>query len=188
MKVNHCPLIKESLQLVQVLTAMPVFPVNHRDQDSPVPCCARSGHDVRQNFFVVFLLLTFGGNHTPVQATVQHKVLSVSRSHRSLSVPITGSVEGESRDMCRSDASMGVSRSGFSVHGLPGIFLLLAGDFAIEAGECNGEGLNGAQRVVEVQGENVVSYPSKLHHNVVHWERDCCVTTNRQTDRQTNIK
>lgn len=58
MKVNHCPLIKESLQLVQVLTAMQVFPVNHRDQGSPVPCCARSGHDVRLFFlFVCFLLL-----------------------------------------------------------------------------------------------------------------------------------
>lgn len=74
-------------------------------------------------------------------------------------LPITGSVEGISKDMGWSDVSVG------------GCFLLFTGDFAIKARERDGKGLHGTQRVVEVQCENVVSYPSKLHHNVVHWKR-----------------
>lgn len=59
----------------------------------------------------------------------------------------------------------------FSMNIQPGSFLLFTGDFAIKARECDGEGLHGTKRVVEVQRENVISYPSKLHHNVVHWKK-----------------
>lgn len=44
-------------------------------------------------------------------------------------------------------------------------------NFAIEAGEGNGKGLHGTHRVAVVQGENVISYSAKLHHDVVHWEK-----------------
>lgn len=47
---------------------------------------------------------------------------------------------------------------------------LFASDFAIKAGERDGKGLDGTQGVVIVQSENVISYSSKLHHNVVHWK------------------
>lgn len=46
---------------------------------------------------------------------------------------------------------------------------LLACDLAVEAGERDGEGLHGTHGVLEVQRENVVRYPAKLHHYVVHW-------------------
>lgn len=45
---------------------------------------------------------------------------------------------------------------------------LLACDLAIEAGERYGEGLHGTHGVLVVQRENVVRYPAKLHHYVVH--------------------
>lgn len=48
---------------------------------------------------------------------------------------------------------------------------LFASDFAVKAGECDGKGLDGTQGVVIVQSENVISYSSKLHHNVVHWKK-----------------
>lgn len=47
--------------------------------------------------------------------------------------------------------------------------LLLAGDFAIKAGEGDGKGLYGTQRIPVVQSESVVCDSPKLHHNVVHW-------------------
>ncbi len=47
--------------------------------------------------------------------------------------------------------------------------LLLAGDFAIKAGESDGKGLYGTQRIPVVQSEGVVCYSPKLHHNVVLW-------------------
>lgn len=46
--------------------------------------------------------------------------------------------------------------------------LLLAGDFAIKAGEGDGKGLYGTQRIPVVQSESVVCDSPKLHHNVVH--------------------
>lgn len=45
---------------------------------------------------------------------------------------------------------------------------LLARDLAVEAGERYGEGLHGTHGVLVVQRENVVRYPAKLHHYVVH--------------------
>ncbi len=47
--------------------------------------------------------------------------------------------------------------------------LLLAGDFAIKAGESDGKGLYGTQRIPIVQSEGIVCYSPKLHHNVVLW-------------------
>lgn len=85
-----------------------------------------------------------------------------------LSVPLTGSVEGESKDVSCSDVSVGVLHTGFSVSGRVWICLLFTCDFAIEAGECDGEGLHGTHRVVVVQRENVIGYSAKLHHDVVH--------------------
>lgn len=55
------------------------------------------------------------------------------------------------------------------LHAGPGPTLFTC-DFAIEAGERDGEGLHGTHGVVEVQSENVVSYPAELHHDVVHWK------------------
>lgn len=47
--------------------------------------------------------------------------------------------------------------------------LLLTGDFAIKAGESDGKGLYGTQRIPVVQSEGIVCYSPKLHHNVVLW-------------------
>lgn len=47
--------------------------------------------------------------------------------------------------------------------------LLLAGDFAIKAGEGDGKGLYGTQRIPVVQSESIVCNSPKLHHNVVLW-------------------
>lgn len=49
--------------------------------------------------------------------------------------------------------------------------LLLACNFAIKARERYGKGLHGTHWVAVVQGENVVGYSTKLHHNVVHCEK-----------------
>lgn len=70
--------------------------------------------------------------------------------------------------MCRCDVGVGVLQTGFSVSKQLGICLLFAGDFAIKAGKRDGKGLHGTHRVVVVQRENVISYSTKLHHNVVH--------------------
>lgn len=47
--------------------------------------------------------------------------------------------------------------------------LLLAGDFAIKAGEGDGKGLYGTQGIPVVQSESIVCNSPKLHHNVVNW-------------------
>lgn len=49
--------------------------------------------------------------------------------------------------------------------------LLFACNFAIKARERYGKGLHGTHWVVVVQGENVISYSTKLHHDVVHCEK-----------------
>ncbi len=49
------------------------------------------------------------------------------------------------------------------------IFTLLLADFAIKAGESDGKGLYGTQRIPIVQSEGIVCYSPKLHHNVVLW-------------------
>lgn len=54
---------------------------------------------------------------------------------------------------------------------LVNIFGLFTSNFAIKAGECDGKGLHSIHGVVIVQSEYIVSYPSKLHHNVVHWKK-----------------
>lgn len=46
---------------------------------------------------------------------------------------------------------------------------LLAGDFAIKAGESDGEGLYGTQRISVVQSKSVICHSAKLHHNVIRW-------------------
>lgn len=43
----------------------------------------------------------------------------------------------------------------------------LTGQFAIEGGEGDGEGLQGAQREAVVHGEDVLCHTAKLHHDVV---------------------
>lgn len=45
--------------------------------------------------------------------------------------------------------------------------VLLAGQLPVEAGEGDGEGLHGTQRVVIVHGEGVIRHTPKLHHDVV---------------------
>lgn len=47
----------------------------------------------------------------------------------------------------------------------------LAGQLPIEAGERDGEGLQGAQRVPVVQSEGVLSYPTELEHYIVGCEQ-----------------
>lgn len=49
--------------------------------------------------------------------------------------------------------------------------LLFACNFAIKARERYGKGLHGTHWVAVVQGENVISYSTKLHHDVVHCEK-----------------
>lgn len=49
--------------------------------------------------------------------------------------------------------------------------LLLAGDFAIKAGESDGEGLDGTQRISVVQSKSIICHSAKLHHNVILWNR-----------------
>ena len=43
----------------------------------------------------------------------------------------------------------------------------LAGQFAVKAGQANGEGLQGTHGVVVVQGEHVLCHSAKLHDDVV---------------------
>lgn len=69
--------------------------------------------------------------------------------------------------MSCSNVSVCVMHTGFSVSRQLGI-QLFTGDFTIKAGERDGKGLHGTQWVVVVQRKNVISYSSKLHHNVVH--------------------
>ena len=84
-------------------------------------------------------------------------------------MPIAESVEGESKDVGWSYVGVDVLHTSLrSVSRRLGIFQLFTSDFAVEAGECDGKGLHGTQRVLEVQRENVIGYSSKLHHNVVH--------------------
>lgn len=49
--------------------------------------------------------------------------------------------------------------------------LLFACNFAIKARERYGKGLHGTHGVAVVQGENVISYSTKLHHDVVHCKK-----------------
>lgn len=44
---------------------------------------------------------------------------------------------------------------------------LLTGQFAVEAGESNSEGLQRTHGVVIVHGEDVFSHTAKLHHDVI---------------------
>lgn len=90
-------------------------------------------------------------------------------NRRSRSPPITGSVE---RRVQRVVVKWACCNTGFSGRRrLEKYFLSFAGDFASEAGECDGEGLHGTHRVVEVQREDVVGDAAKLHHDVVHWKK-----------------
>jgi len=50
--------------------------------------------------------------------------------------------------------------------------VLLAGQLPVEAGEGDGEGLHGAERVVVVHGEGVVRHAPELHHDVVGCRRE----------------
>lgn len=43
----------------------------------------------------------------------------------------------------------------------------LAGQLAVEAGQRDGEGLQGTHGVVKVHGEDVFGHTTELHHNVV---------------------
>lgn len=56
----------------------------------------------------------------------------------------------------------------------------LAGDLAVEAGERYGKSLHGTHGVLVVQSENVVRYPAKLHHYVVHWNEEIVEETRIQ--------
>lgn len=48
---------------------------------------------------------------------------------------------------------------------------LFTGQLAVEAGQGDGEGLQGTQRVVVIHGEHVLCHTAKLHHNVVRWNQ-----------------
>lgn len=50
--------------------------------------------------------------------------------------------------------------------------VLLAGQLPVEAGEGDGEGLHGTERVVVVHGESVVCHAPELHHDVVGCRRE----------------
>jgi len=73
--------------------------------------------------------------------------------------------------MSRSDVCECLLHSGFSLSKQLKTFVLFTGNFAIKAGECDGKGLHGTHGVVVVQRENVISYSSKLHYDVVHWKK-----------------